>query len=109
MLGLEDGRAVQASARPISAAGRRRARGWQDLLPGPDKTGRKHNRGSSQPKSATRSEVPRFIVLDLDHHETLRRNGRAGFRAVTEFVQTITVPRHEFPPPHTYHLPPHSA
>src|SRR5260370_2483834 len=63
------------------------------------KTVRKCSRAVIRAKGAARSKMPGFVVLDLDHYEALRWNGRAGFRAVPEFVQAIDVRRQEFSAP----------
>src|SRR5260370_7493030 len=60
------------------------------------KTVRKCSSAVIGAKGAARSKMPGFVVLDLDHYEGLRWNGRDGFRAVPEFVQEIDVRREEF-------------
>src|SRR5437660_10921363 len=74
---------------------------WPGTRPfgGRAKTGVSRSRDSPR-HNATRSEMPRFIVLDLDHHKALRRNGWTRFRAVTEFVQAIDVCWCQLPAPH---------
>ena len=42
-------------------------------------------------------------MLYFDHHETLRRDGGAGFGAVPQFVQAIDVGRRELSAPHVEH------
>ncbi len=57
---------------------------------------KKHRSGDSlrlpdPPIHQAQSDVPGFVVLDFDHDEAVGRHGRAGFRAILEFVEAIDV------------------
>src|SRR5712691_4161181 len=68
---------------------------WQRLTPTTTTAGRADGRSNS----AARSEVPGFFVLHSDHNETVGRHGRAGFRAIPEFEQSIDIRGGKFPAP----------